>query len=98
GREGVEVLALDETTWTLEPRRVLRTWASGRKPVFRLRTRLGRSVRASANHKFLTIDGWRRLDELAVGDRIAVPRFLPADPEPSMSHAELALLGHLIGD
>ena len=98
GRAGLEVLALDEDTWTLERRRVLRTWATGRKPVFRLRTRLGRSVRASANHRFLTIDGWRRLDELAAGDRIALPRFIPADPEPSMSHQELALLGHLIGD
>jgi len=98
GREGVEVLALDETTWTLQPRRVLRAWATGRKPVFRLRTRLGRSIRASANHRFLTIDGWRRLDELQLGERIALPRFLPAVGRTTMSHAELGLLGHLIGD
>ena len=42
--------------------------------VFRLRTRLGRDLRATGNHKFLTVDGWRRLDELTYGDLIALPR------------------------
>src|SRR5207244_2836306 len=65
---------------------------------FRLTTRLGRTVRATANHKFLAFDGWRRLDDLAPGMRIAVPRTLPGPEEQTMSDGELALLGHLIGD
>jgi replicative DNA helicase len=36
-------------------------------------TRLGRSIRATANHKFLTIQGWKRLDELVPKMRIALP-------------------------
>lgn len=51
---------------------------TGVKPVFELRVASGRRVRASANHPFLTVDGWLRLDELRLGTRIAVPRHIPA--------------------
>jgi len=98
GTSGFDVLAVNTETWKLEPRPVTRAFATGRKPVFRLRTRLGREIRATANHKFLAFDGWRRLDELEVGTRIAVPRRLPSPEQQTMSDEELALLGHLIGD
>jgi len=95
---GFRVLALNTQTWKLEPAVVTKAFATGRKPVYRLTTRLGRTLRATANHKFLTIAGWRRLDELAPGDRLALPRRLPGPARATMSHDELALLGHLIGD
>ena len=44
------------------------------KPVYRVRTRLGRYVDSTLSHPYLTIDGWRKLAELRVGDRIATPR------------------------
>src|SRR5579859_1319466 len=98
GRDGFRVLALNEETWRLEPKAVTAAFATGTKPVFKLATRLGRTVRATANHKFRTIEGWRRLDELAPGDRIALPRVLQGSGNATMSYAELGLLGHLIGD
>jgi replicative DNA helicase len=98
GREGTRVLAVDTETWRLEPRPVTNAFSTGVKPIWRLRTRLGRELRATANHKFLAFDGWRRLDDLAPGMRIAVPRRLPGPQQPTMSDDELALLGHLIGD
>ncbi len=98
GESGFKVLALDTESWCVEPRRVLRAFCTGRKPVFRLRTRLGRTIRATGNHKFLAFDGWRRLDDMAPGMRIALPRRLEGPSEQTMSDAELALLGHLIGD
>src|ERR1700694_5018272 len=67
-------------------------FATGTKPVFKLTTQLNRSVRATANHKFLTMEGWRRLDELKVGDHIAVPRILQGPERDSMSREELGLL------
>ena len=98
GRSGFRVLAVDTETWELEPRTVTRAFATGRKPVFRLKTRLGREIRATANHKFLAFDGWRRLDDLAPGMRVAVPRTLSGPEGQTMHDSELALLGHLIGD
>jgi replicative DNA helicase len=97
GRAGMRVLAVDPDSWRLEPRRVLRAFATGRKPVYRLRTRLGRTIRATGNHKFLCFDGWRRLDDLYPGLRIAVPRALPGPDRRTLGNAELALLGRLVG-
>ncbi|MGA8014673.1 MAG: replicative DNA helicase [Candidatus Dormiibacterota bacterium] len=98
GREGFEVLALNPETWLLESRRAIRAFPSGVKPVFRLQLRSGRSIRASSNHRFLTMEGWRRLDELSPGTHLATPRWLPSGDHPTMTDDELALLGHLIGD
>ncbi len=84
GKSGFEVLALDETTQKLEPARVSRAFFTGVKPVFALTTRLGRRIRATANHKFLTARGWKRLDELAVGDYLALPRKLASSRRQSL--------------
>ena len=53
---------------------VSKVFYSGRKKVFLLKTKTGREIKASANHPFLKIDGWYRLDQLQPGDKIAVPR------------------------
>ncbi len=98
GQSGFHVLALNTATWKLEPRAVTRAFATGRKPVFKITTRLGRTIRATANHQFLTIHGWQRLDTLAPAMHLALPRHLPGPTEQTMSDAELGLLGHLIGD
>ncbi|HEY9868133.1 MAG TPA: replicative DNA helicase [Candidatus Obscuribacterales bacterium] len=98
GQAGFNVLALNEQTWKLEPRRVERAFSTGYKPVYKLTTRLNRTIRATGNHKFLSIEGWRRLDQLAPGVYIAAPRQLPAASSADMTEPELALLGYLIGD
>src|SRR5262245_19845088 len=86
GRSGFEVWALDEVTFKLKPAEVSRAFATGVKPVFRLETRLGRVIRATGNHPFRTLLRWERLDALKVGDRIAVPRIIPAGTRTSLTH------------
>jgi replicative DNA helicase len=58
----------------LVPARLLNAFPSGVKPVFRLRLASGQTVDATANHPFLSIHGWTRLDALAPGSYLAVPR------------------------
>lgn len=70
----VRVMALNEQTWKLEPVEARKAWRVGIAPVYRLRTRLGREIRATANHRFRTIEGWKRLDQLRPGEHIALPR------------------------
>ncbi len=98
GKRNFEVLAIDRETWQLRPALASRAFSTGNKQVFRLTTRLGRTIRATGNHKFLTIMGWQRLDKLRVGDPVALPGSLPGPGIQSMRDEELALLGHLIGD
>src|ERR1700716_2208442 len=98
GKTGFRVLALDEKWWRMTAKPVTNAFATGTKPVFKLTTHLGRRIRATGNHKFRTIEGWKRLDQLQPGDRIAVPRVLQGPETDTMTYAELGLLGHLIGD
>lgn len=98
GKSGFAVWALNQTTMKLEKAIVSNAFSTGIKPVFKLTTRLGRTIRATGNHKFLTINSWQRLDELKVGSRIALPRYLASPLQQFMSNSELGLLGHLIGD
>ena len=72
GKSGFDVLAVDAASGELERRRVTNAFATGCRQVFALRTsRRGRLIRATPNHRFLTTEGWRRLDALRVGDSIA---------------------------
>ncbi len=98
GEELPRVLALNERTMRLEPAQVTNAFATGTKPVLRLTTKLGRTVRATGNHRFRAFEGWRRLDELEIGDALAVPRGLAPGSGSEMTEPEVALLGHLIGD
>jgi replicative DNA helicase len=70
----------------------------GVKPVFRVTTRLGRTVSATATHPFLTLDGWKSLGLLREGERIAVPRVLPVFGDRAIEDAKVIALGYLLGD
>jgi replicative DNA helicase len=73
GRTDFRVLARDEMGERLIPKAVTNSFSTGTKAVFRLVTRSGEgSIRATANHKFLTRNGWRRLDRIAPGEEIAL--------------------------
>jgi replicative DNA helicase len=76
GASDVPVWSLDDRL-RLVPRTLTHAFPSGIKEVFRVRLRSGREVEATANHPFLTYDGWRPLGELAAGSRVAVPRSVP---------------------
>ena len=96
---GFRVLAVDDATGQLEPRVVTRAFSTGIKPVYKLTMASGRTVRATGNHKFLSVGDWKRLDEIEVGSHLALPRQTAASANvATMSDAELALLAHLIGD
>ncbi|MBX3288559.1 MAG: replicative DNA helicase [Acidobacteria bacterium] len=98
GKKGFYVWSLDQNTWKIKKGAVTNAFSTGMKPVFDLTTRLGRSITATGNHKFLTFNGWKRLDQLSPDDLIAIPRHIQNTTSQSMSNSELALLAHLIGD
>ncbi len=56
-------------------------------------------MEATANHPFMTIDGWTPLGDLKVGDRLAVPRRVPEPVHTQrMAESEIIMLAHMIGD
>jgi replicative DNA helicase len=98
GERDIPVWALDER---LKHTSSIMThvFPTGRRPAYRLSLASGKQIEATANHAFLTYAGWRRLDTLSVGDRLAVPRHVPPPQQPTpWPDAEVILLAHLLGD
>jgi replicative DNA helicase len=98
GERNIPVWSLDDRL-RMVPRVMTHAFPNGTKEVFRVRLTSGREVEATANHPFLTLDGWRPLGELAAKSRVAIPRQTPAPLHPQeMPEPELVMLAHLIGD
>jgi replicative DNA helicase len=99
GGEGMQVWSLDEGR-RLVPSPLTAVFPAGVKEVFRLTLTSGRTVKASGNHPFRTFGGWVALEDLATGDRVAVPRRIPAPLAAGLGWSEqrLGLLAHLLGD
>ncbi len=71
---GQKIFSLNEQTLKIEPSHVSNKFCTGTKPVYKITTALGRTIRATANHKFRTPCGWLRLDQLQPQQYLAVPR------------------------
>ncbi len=67
----------------------------GRKPVYRVRTTLGRVVEVTATHPFLTPQGWKPLLDLRPGDYVAVPARLPVFGTLDLPGYEVKLIAYL---
>jgi replicative DNA helicase len=98
-----QVFGLNQNSITklnkLEKLDISNVFTTGVKQTYTLSLVSGKSIKATANHKFLTQQGWKRLDELKQGECIATPEFLPATkPKTELSEEEVILLAHLIGD
>ncbi|MEL7071137.1 MAG: replicative DNA helicase [Cyanobacteria bacterium J06581_3] len=70
----------------------------GLKPVFQVTTRLGRQIKTTLTHPYLTMKGWQPLSELGVGDRIAIPRKLSVFGNQALPEHQVRLLAYFIGD
>jgi intein/homing endonuclease/MoxR-like ATPase len=71
---------------------------NGIRPCYRVTTHLGREIEVTLNHPFLTMDGWRPLEKLEVGARIAAPRSLSYFGTAEISDAHVKLLAHLLAE
>ncbi len=82
----------------LRKRKVLRVMRSGTKPVWRLRTALGREIVATAEHPFMTMAGWLQLGKLKVGDMLATARSLPVPGRRRWPRHKVLVLADLIAE
>lgn len=68
----------------------------GEKPVFRVTTRLGRQIETTLTHPFLMVGGWKRLEEIEVGQHVAVPRRIGVFGNERMHSSELRILAYFL--
>ncbi|QFP78007.1 DNA polymerase III subunit alpha [Deinococcus sp. AJ005] len=84
--------------YRLELRPTGQFFDNGIKPVFKVKTALGRELTATGNHPLLTLDGWRNVEDLAAGDRIAAPARLPELGVESWPEYQAGLLGWILAE
>ncbi|HEY2027730.1 MAG TPA: replicative DNA helicase [Myxococcales bacterium] len=75
-----------------------KVWKVGTRAVFEVALSSGRKIRATGKHRFYTGAGWKRVDEIGVGARLAIARCLPVSANGKWPEDRLILLAHLIGD
>ena len=98
GRVRLKTTIACDAQLRLRPRRVLAVKSSGVKPVWRLRTALGHTLVATAQHPFLTMGGWRQLGTLRVGDHVAAARSLPITGNRRWPRHQILVLADLIAE
>ena len=61
-------------------------WSVGSKPVFQLQLASGRNLKATAQHRIYTENGWQVLEDIQVGDRVAIAKELSLNVIDRESH------------
>lgn len=70
----------------------------GIKPLYEVKTRLGRKIECTLSHPFLAFEGWTPLYNLQTGQKIALPRVISVFGKEEMRECEVKILAYLIGD
>lgn len=70
----------------------------GFKDVYKVRTATGREIETTITHPFLTIGGWKKLSEMKVGEKVALPRAIPVFGKGEMPDHQIKLLAYFLSD
>lgn len=73
---------------------------NGKRLVYEIITRMGARIKLTGNHPLLTFGGWKSVDEIKLGSRIAVPRLytiFDSVQDSKLSISEARVLGYLVG-
>ncbi len=72
---------------------------SGNKQEYVLKSKSGRTIKTSKDHKFYTPDGWKNLSELKKGDCLALGKKINIDNKGNnLSVVKIKILAYLIAD
>ena len=84
--------------WNRTTRSPSRVWQNGVKPILKLTTRSGRTIRATGNHPFRTVAGWKNLADLSDADFVAVGAQIDWEQSHEMADHEARLLGYVLAE
>ncbi|MEW6101467.1 MAG: DNA polymerase III subunit alpha [Candidatus Omnitrophota bacterium] len=71
---------------------------NGLKPVYKLKTALGREITATSNHPFFTFNGWKNLGDLVLGERIGLCSGFPIDGSTYLEPYKIICLAGILSE
>lgn len=69
---------------------------NGVKETFAVITKHGSKVVLTGNHPVLTVDGWKEIDALRIGESIAAPKILPIYGQRQIDKNKLRILAYML--
>lgn len=70
---------------------------NGVKPVYKVSTKIGYEVNLTKNHPLLTVNGWKNVEDIKVGDYIATPKKIEVFGNVVKDEKEIEMLAYIIG-
>jgi len=110
---GRKVFSLDLQTQKITQQPIEEIYPNGMRSVWEITTKTNRKIRATADHLFYTLLGWKPLGDFQVGDRIGLAKNIPIvsrdahqggrsrtrfDHSSEISDAQIKLVAYLLGD
>ncbi len=71
---------------------------NGVKPVYKLKTGLGREIIATSNHPIFAFNGWKNLGDLCIGERIGLAKTTPLETTSSLELYKVIVLAGILSE
>jgi len=94
----INTLSLNLNNYKLTSKKTFEIHNNGKKTVWQIKTRTGKKIKSTSNHRFLKLGGWAKLSDLKTGDRIATPRKINYKTNYKIENFKLATLGYLLAE
>jgi DNA polymerase-3 subunit alpha len=95
---GRKIFCLNLQTQKISKQKITAIYPNGVKDVWQITTKTNRKIKATGDHLFYTLLGWKPLNSFKVGDRIGLTKTLPITNKSKISDAQIKLTAYLIGD
>lgn len=93
-----KVIALNEQTQKFEAITPSDFFDNGIKKCYRITTKTGRYTSTTYNHQYLTATGWKKLEDIKIGEYIAVPKKLNFFGKKQIDKYLLRFLAYMMAD
>ena len=93
-----KVFSLDIKSQQIVQQPITEIHPNGVQDVWQITTRTNRKIRATHDHLFYTVLGWKPLKYFSVGDPLGLPKKIPINYSSQISDAQIKLTAYLIGN
>ena len=97
-KQQANVLSLNLNTLKIDSTNTDIVTDNGIKPVYKVVTKSGREITTTGNHPFYTMNGFVELDDLKVGNYVAIAKNTYHEQPVAMNEDHIKFIAYMIGD